>query len=123
MEINGRYRGNVIEWMLFRTRSVNSQRRWDAVKDRGSKLWLGEKLDDAKDMIERETGLRPTTHKIINGIWQLKAPNRLKDHLWNLILGRLKTGKYWSHIPDHEDGALHRRRRQGSRRIRTTHLA
>lgn len=62
-----------------------------------------ENIDDAKDMLELVSGFRPTTHKLINGTWKLGIPNRLKDHIWNMLLGRIKTGNYWKHIPGYED--------------------
>jgi ribonuclease HI len=64
-----------------------------------------EYIDDAQDMVERETGLRPTKEALINGIWKTSSYNRLRDHLWNMLLGRLKCGGYWRHIPDFEDRA------------------
>jgi len=62
-------------------------------------------IEDAQDLIEEETGLRPDSQTIINGIWKLKVQGRLKDHIWNLTIGRVKCGNYWLNIPDYEQRA------------------
>jgi ribonuclease HI len=65
-----------------------------------------ERLDEAKVELARETGLQPTTEKIIEGIWKLRTYPRTRDHIWNMALGRIKLGTYWSHIPDYEHRAF-----------------
>jgi exonuclease III/ribonuclease HI len=61
-----------------------------------------ERLEIAKNALEYQTGLRPTTEKIIEGIWKLKVYPRLRDLFWMLLLGQLKTGSYWQNIPGFE---------------------
>jgi ribonuclease HI/exonuclease III len=65
-----------------------------------------EYLEDAKNMIEEETRLRPTDKKLIEGIWKLKVYNRLKDLIWSLLLGRLKIGTYWKKMNGYEERAI-----------------
>ena len=65
-----------------------------------------EKLEETKDAIQRYTGLRPTNGKLLTGIKAMKAPPRLKDHLRNMLLSRIKCGSYWTNIPGHEEKAL-----------------
>lgn len=64
-----------------------------------------EHLEDAKILIQEETGLKPTTEKMINGIWKLGVYNRAKDLIWNLMIGKIKCGQYWRHIEGKEDRA------------------
>jgi hypothetical protein len=69
---------------------------------RSEKIRHPEYIDDAKNLIEKETGLRPTTDAMIRGIWNLDVPGRLKDHLWNMLLGKIKCGNYWKNMsPEH----------------------
>ena len=49
-----------------------------------------EKLDDAKNRVQQATGLRPTNEKLLNSIKSLKVPPRLRDHIRNMLLGRIK---------------------------------
>jgi ribonuclease HI len=65
-----------------------------------------ERLEDAKDLIEMETGLRPTEKKLIEGIWKLQVYNRLKDLIWSLLIGRIKIGNYWMKMSGYEERAL-----------------
>jgi len=63
-------------------------------------------LDESKDRIEAETGLRPTNEKLLRGIKSLGVPPRLKDHIKNMLIGRIKCGPYWNNIPGHAERAF-----------------
>jgi len=65
-----------------------------------------ETLDESKDSVERETGLRPTNEKLLKGIKTLGVPPRLKDHIRNMLIGKIKCGPYWRNIPGHTDRAF-----------------
>jgi hypothetical protein len=58
-----------------------------------------EYIEDAKNLLEKETSLRPTTEAIIKGIWKIDVPSRIRDHIWNMLLGRIKCGTYWTKMP------------------------
>jgi hypothetical protein len=62
-----------------------------------------ERMETAKNSAETATGLRPTNLKLIGGIWKLPIYPRLRDLLWNSLVGRLKIGKYWQNMPGYED--------------------
>lgn len=62
-----------------------------------------ELIEDAQNMILRTTGLKPSMAAIIKGTWKMNVPARLRDHLWNMTLGRIKCGAYWNHIPGFEE--------------------
>ena len=64
-----------------------------------------EKLEDAKDKIQGATGLRPTNEKLLRGPRSLGVPPRLKDHIRNMLTGRLKCGSYWGNIPGYTERA------------------
>jgi hypothetical protein len=66
---------------------------------RSKKIRHPEYIEDAKNLIEKETGLRPTTEAMIRGIWKLEVHGRLEDHLWNMLLGKIKCGNYWKNMP------------------------
>ena len=36
----------------------------------------------------------------------MRVPPRLKDHMRNMIVSRIKCGPYWTNIPDHEERSL-----------------
>jgi len=63
-------------------------------------------LDESKDRIEAETGLRPTNEKLLRGIKSLGVPPCLKDHIRNMLIGRIKCGPYWNNIPGHAERAF-----------------
>jgi hypothetical protein len=64
-----------------------------------------ETLDEAKDGIQRFTGLRPTNEKLLNGIRTLEVPQRVKDHMRNMLTGKIKCGTYWNKIPGYRERA------------------
>jgi len=64
-----------------------------------------ERLESAKNEIEIATGLWPTNCKLIMGIWNIPVYPRLRDLLWNLLVGRLRIGKYWQNLPGYEERA------------------
>jgi hypothetical protein len=64
-----------------------------------------ERLETAKNSIETRTDLRPTNLQLIWGIWKLPIYPRLRDLLWNSLIGRLKIGKYWQNMPGYEERA------------------
>lgn len=59
-------------------------------------------LLDAKDEVQRVTGLRPTTEQIWMG---MKSPidPKICDFLWKLTHNRIKTGTFWRHVKDKSD--------------------
>jgi hypothetical protein len=61
-----------------------------------------ERIEEAKEMTEIETGLRPTTENIVERIWRLPTYPRARDLIWSITVGHIKLGKYWQHIPDLE---------------------
>lgn len=61
-----------------------------------------ERIEEAKEMTEIETGLRPSTENIVERIWRLPTYPRARDLIWSITVGRIKLGKYWQHIPDLE---------------------
>ena len=63
-------------------------------------------LDGAKDGIQEFTGLRPTNEKLLNGIRKLDIPPRVKDHMRNMLTGRIKCGAFWNKVQGHNDRAL-----------------
>lgn len=62
-----------------------------------------ELIEDAKEMLEIETGTKPTTRTILGSVWQIPIYPRMRDHIWNLLIGRIRCGSYWKHIPGYED--------------------
>ena len=52
-------------------------------------------LDDAKDNMEETSGLRPTNEKLLGP----KSPTRPKDYTRSMLMGKIKCGPYWNHIP------------------------
>ena len=59
-----------------------------------------EVLEEAKDKIQETTGLRPTNEKLLKGIRALKIPPRIKDHMRNMLTGKIKCGSFWNKSPD-----------------------
>jgi len=64
-----------------------------------------EVLYEAKDKVHETTGLRPTNEKLLKGIRVLKIPPRIKDHMRNMLTGKIKCGSFWSKIPGHNGKA------------------
>jgi ribonuclease HI len=64
-----------------------------------------ERLELTKASMENATKLRPTNLKLIEGIWKLPVYPRLRDLLWNALVGRLKIGRYWQNMPGYEERA------------------
>src|SRR5258706_6008190 len=60
-----------------------------------------EVLDEAKESMQAVTGLHPTNKKLLKGIRALKIPPRIKDHMRNMLTGRIKCGTFWSKVPGH----------------------
>jgi hypothetical protein len=89
----------------LRMKNVYSMLLHTITKSKGD-ITHPERLDDSQDMILTQTGLKPTKDAIIKGIWKVGVPGRLRDHLWNMTLGRIKIGGYWRHIPDCEERTL-----------------
>jgi len=75
------------------------------IGDRKGRLKNEERINETKYMVERETGLRPTTETLMKGVWKLEITSKAKDHLWNMIQGKMKCGEYWEHIPGYEERA------------------
>jgi len=65
-----------------------------------------EKLEEAKNEIEEATNLRPTNEKLLKGYKSLKIPPRIKDHMRNMLTGKIKCGPYWNKIPSFTDRAI-----------------
>jgi ribonuclease HI len=62
-----------------------------------------EVLDDAKEKVELFTGLRPTNERLLKSIKKLAVPLRLRDHMRNMLIGRIKCGSYWINIPGYDE--------------------
>jgi len=56
-------------------------------------------MDEAKNKVEEATGLRPTNEKLLNGYRTLKIPPRIKDHMRNMLIGKVKCGEFWRKMP------------------------
>jgi hypothetical protein len=60
-------------------------------------------LDDAKEKVEQFTGLWPTNERLLKSIKTLAVPLRLRDHVRNMLIGRIKCGSYWANIPGYDE--------------------
>ena len=60
-------------------------------------------LKGKSPVLHQATGLRPTNGNLLAGIKALCVPPRLKDHMRNMPMSRIKCGPYWTNIPDHAD--------------------
>ena len=56
--------------------------------------------------MQQATGLRPTHEKLLNGLKSLKVPPHLRDHMRNMLLGRIICGSYWNNIHGYESRAF-----------------
>ena len=63
-------------------------------------------LDEAKDRVQETTELRPTNEKLLNGIHMLSIPPRVKDHMRNMLTGKIKCGPFWNKVPGHHGRAI-----------------
>ena len=63
-------------------------------------------LDDAKDKIREFTGLGPTKERLLKGIQKLSIPPRIKDHMRNMLTGRIKGGAFWNKVQGHGNRAF-----------------
>jgi len=92
-----------------RLQALDARHTYDALIRRHMKritpILHQEKLDKAKDKVEEATGLRPTNEKLLKGFRTLGVPLRLKDHMRNMLIGKIKCGSYWSKIPGYTDRA------------------
>lgn len=81
-----------------RLQALEASRVYDAMLRWHTKsvtpLRLQEALNEAKNKVEENTGLRPTNERLFKGIKALDVPPRLRDHMRCLITGRLKYGPY-----------------------------
>jgi hypothetical protein len=62
-----------------------------------------ELLDDAKEKVEQFTGLRPTNERLLKSIKTLAVPLQLRDHVRNMLIGRIKCSSYWANIPGYDE--------------------
>jgi len=60
---------------------------------------LQEILNEAKDKVEENSGLRPTNERLLKGFKTMKIPPRVKGLMRYLIIGKMKCGTYWTNIP------------------------
>jgi len=67
---------------------------------------IQEILNEAKDKVEENSGLRPTNEILLKGFKTMKIPPRVKDLMRYLIIGKMKCGTYWTNIPGYEGRAL-----------------
>jgi len=65
-----------------------------------------DRLDEAKDKVEKATGLRPTNIKLLIGVRALGVPPRLEDHIRCTLTGRIKCGPYWTNILEYMEKAF-----------------
>jgi len=64
-----------------------------------------ETLNDAKDRVEENTGLRPTNEKLLKNFKTMKIPPRIKDLMRYMIISKMKCGAYWINIPGYSERA------------------
>ena len=64
-----------------------------------------EVLDEAKNRVQETTELRPTNEKLLEGIRMLSIPPRVKDHMRNMLTGKIKCGPFWNKVPGHHSRA------------------
>ena len=57
-----------------------------------------DKIDEAKTSIEQITSLKPMNTKLVTIIRAMKVPPRVKDHMRNMLSGKIKCGSYWNNI-------------------------
>jgi hypothetical protein len=63
-------------------------------------------LDEAKDKVQEATGLRPTNEKLLKGIRKIKVLPQVRDHMRNMLTGKIKCGAFWNKIPGHYEKAI-----------------
>ena len=64
-----------------------------------------DKLEEVKTKVEQTTGLRPMNERLFKNLKALNVPTRLRDHMRNMLTGKIKCGSYWSNIQDLEERA------------------
>lgn len=63
-------------------------------------------LEEAKDKVQEVTGLRPTNEKLLKGVRALSIPPRIRDHMRNMLTGKIKCGNFWNKVSGHTERAF-----------------